>query len=64
MALLPGSFFSRPPQPFSRRNPAKSLESPRTWDKRLEQFGGPKSIPYEELEGMFLDQFLLRYFYD
>ena len=39
------------------------IDSPRTWDKRLERFGGPKTIPYEELEGMFLDQFLLRYFY-
>jgi hypothetical protein len=41
----------------------QSIGSPRTWDKRLETFGGPTTIPYEELEGMFLDQFLLRYFY-
>ena len=41
----------------------QAIESPRTWDKRLEKFGGPTTIPYEELEGMFLDQFLLRYFY-
>lgn len=41
----------------------QSIESPHTWDKRLERFGGPATIPYEELEGMFLDQFLLRYFH-
>jgi hypothetical protein len=39
------------------------LPSPRTWDKRLTKFGGPVEIPYEELEGMFLDQFLLRFFH-
>lgn len=39
------------------------VPSPRTWDKRLEPFGGPKTIAYEDLEGMFLDQFLLRFFH-
>lgn len=41
------------------------VESPRYWDQRLEKItGGAKTqIPYDDLEGMFLDQFLLRYFY-
>src|SRR5208337_4486709 len=39
------------------------LEVQHVWDKRLEKYGGPKMIPYEELEGMFLDQFLLRFFH-
>ena len=41
------------------------VESPRYWDQRLDKItGGAKTkIAYEDLEGMFLDQFLLRYFY-
>jgi hypothetical protein len=41
----------------------ETIESPRPWDKNLQKFGGPQSIPYEELEGMFLDQFLIRFFH-
>lgn len=51
------------PQPVFQTQSGKVIESPRTWDQRLARFGGPEQIPYEELEGMFLDQFLLRYFY-
>lgn len=49
--------------PIFKTNAGEAIGSPRNWDKRLEKFGGPAAIPYEELEGMFLDQFLLRYFY-
>lgn len=51
------------PQPVFKTQSGQAVESPRTWDQRLARFGGPEQIPYEELEGMFLDQFLLRYFY-
>jgi len=38
------------------------VESPLYWDKRRLAHNLPAKIAYEELEGMFLDQFLLRYF--
>lgn len=61
----PAGIVLQPPAPaVFKTQSGETLESPRTWDKRLEQFGGPKSIPYEELEGMFLDQFLLRFFHE
>jgi hypothetical protein len=50
-------------QPVFQTQSGQSIESPRPWDKNLQKFGGPQSIPYEELEGMFLDQFLIRFFH-
>jgi hypothetical protein len=41
------------------------IESPRIWDKRIAEstHGAKTTVPYEELEGMFLDQFLIRFFH-
>jgi hypothetical protein len=41
------------------------VEPPYYWDQNIGKItnGAKTSIPYDDLEGMFLDQFLLRYFY-
>ncbi len=59
----PGKTQIASQQPVFQTQSGQVIESPRTWDQRLARFGGPEQIPYEELEGMFLDQFLLRFFY-
>jgi hypothetical protein len=58
----PAPAGSLPPPPVFQSS-VGPLDPNHPWQKNLDKFNGPPSIPYEELEGMFLDQFLLRYFY-
>jgi hypothetical protein len=53
------------PQPVFQMQSGQPVESPRIWDKRIVEttHGAKTQVPYEELEGMFLDQFLIRFFH-
>jgi hypothetical protein len=48
-----------------RTKAGRPVASRKTWDDRIakQTQGAVTEIPYDELEGMFLDQFLLRYFH-